>query len=113
MSEMVFDESYGVKDKRTRWEMHKAWGAMTPREQAEHLVNVHGFEDSYYWRDNVPALAALDSREAVVEAFTSGTLTNEDVPTGESYPHPLGRDGWHEGDHEMGSESGGTPHTHA
>lgn len=87
-----------------------AWDAMTPRQQAQHLVYIHGFDVSYFsWSDESP-FSGMDN-SGIVDAFLTERFTDENAE-GNSYPHPEGRDGWHAGDHDEDPLSGGRPHTH-
>lgn len=71
--------------------------AMSPRQQAEHLVHAHGFDDTYFWRSD-SALIELDTKTAAVDAWTDNRFQRLDTRD-ESFPCAAGRDGWHEGDH--------------
>jgi hypothetical protein len=96
---------------RTRPVAHfKPWEAMTPREQAEHLVHAHGFDSEMFFRADVPSLSRLLIDVDVVDAFTTGEHPDDDAH-GYSYPSAEGRDLWHAEDHEE-YERGGGPIDH-
>lgn len=76
------------------------WDRMTPRQQAEHLVYVHGFDrDEFTWLAGELGITLTNAE--VVEAWLTERFTDESCKD-ESYPHPEGRTDWHDGDHDGG-----------
>lgn len=75
----------------------KPFSVMTPREKAEHIVHDHGFDAEWF---SLNRAADLPDDNAVVEAFLAVQPWHDAAEAdGNSYPHPAGRDGWHEGEH--------------
>lgn len=90
--------------------------AMTPTQQADHLIAAHGFGADYFWRATPPSLAALDSDTDVLHAWqqTDPRFTDDDAG-GYCYPLPSQRGPWHDDDHAEYAPHGGgdyCPHTH-
>lgn len=92
------------------------WEAMTPTQQAEHLVHAHGLGADYFTIAEVPALANLTDAQ-IVQAWVDPHNALGQASQGNSYPHHSARDSWHEQDHHEYPADGGPlddhlKHTH-
>lgn len=112
-------ESYGITPAQyDRTPVLAPFAAMTPLDQALHLVYDHGFGRDHFAAvpDGHPFATRIATDDQVVQAFVSTPFADlEPLSDGYSFPCTEGRADWHDGDHEEHPAGDGCvegPHVH-